>query len=204
MRDTGRVPSFSVVMPTRDRPEQLRRAIASVVDQLEDGDELIVVGDGEQDVSAGTVGDFQPANVFYVETQRPGSVFGNWQRTWGMELAAGRSDFLCFLDDDDAWTDDALDHMRYCIGDDLTHAHIFKATWGPGHHAHGYEAWKEPVVREQNIATPMVVLPNRPYSIDWMTHNDRGIYSDYGFLSAAIGECDGVRWHESCIAIVRP
>ena len=195
--------SFTVVMPTLGRPT-LKQAISSVVDQLEDDDLLVVVGDGEQDVSAETVGDFQPANVFYVETQRPGSVFGNWQRDFGMELSAGRSDFWCFLDDDDVWVPGALDRIRVGVGWDRSHAHIFRARWGAGHHAYGTVLWAEPVVREQNVATPMCVLPNRPYRSTWWDFNGRGIVSDYGFLSAAIGECDGVCWHEDVVAVVRP
>lgn len=194
--------TFTIVMPTVGRPS-LRAAIASCVDQLEEGDELIVVGDGEQDVSAETVGDFQPASIFYVETQRAGSVYGNWQRTWAMELALGRSSHVAFLDDDDVYTPDALDIMRYCIGDDRESAHVFKATWGQGHHWHG-TLWADPVVRESNFGTPQVVLPNRPYPKSWWDSNDRGIVSDYGFLSAAIGECDGVRWHDALVAVVRP
>jgi glycosyltransferase involved in cell wall biosynthesis len=193
--------TFSVVMPTCGRPA-LTAAISSVVDQLEDGDELIVVGDGEQDVSAGTVGDFQPASLFYVETQRPGSVFGNHQRDFGMQLALGRSSHLLFLDDDDVYVHGALDVIRSKISES-SFAHIFRATWGPGHHWHG-TLWAEREVRESNIATPMCVLPNRPYFKSWMDFNDRGKVSDFGFLSAAIGECDGVCWHDDLVATVRP
>lgn len=197
--------TLSVIMPTCGRPT-LARAISSVVDQLEHGDELIVVGDGEQDVSAETVGDFQPASVFYVETQRPGSVFGNWQRDWGMELAAGRSSHLAFLDDDDCYVPGALDVIRDALIESFDHqeAHIFRAEWGPGHHAHGVVLWADREVREANVATPMVVLPNRPYARSWWDFNERGIVSDFGFLSAAIGECAGVRWRPEIVATIRP
>ena len=193
-----------MILPTVGRPS-LRAAIASCVDQLEDADELIVVGDGRQDHAADVVESFQPANIVYIEAELAGSVFGNAQRDAGMALARG--DFLCWLDDDDVYVHGALDEIRRCIGDDRTHAHIFKAVWGAGHHAQGTVLYVDREVRESNIATPMCVLPNRPYTRSWMDSNDRGrngITSDFGFLSAAIGECDGVRWHEACIAVVRP
>ena len=196
--------SFSVVMPTLGRPS-LRAAISSVVDALEDDDELIVVGDGRQDYAADVVEAFQPANIVYIEASMDGSVFGNAQRDAGMALARG--DFLCWLDDDDVYVHGALDEIRRCIGDDRTHAHIFKALWGAGHHAQGTVLWADREVREQNIATPMVVLPNRPYQRSWMDSNDHGrngITSDYGFLSAAIGECEGARWRDPVVAVVRP
>ena len=191
-------------MPTIGRPS-LRAAIASVVDALEDDDELIVVGDGRQDYAADVVESFQPANIVYIEASLEGSCFGNAQRDAGTALARGY--FLCYLDDDDVYVHGALDEIRRCVGDDRLHAHIFKARWGPGHHAHGWQAWTDQVVRETNVCTPMVCLPNRPYAKSWMDSNDRGrngITSDYGFLSAAIGECDGVEWHDALVAVVRP
>jgi len=74
-----------------------------------------VVGDDRQDEAASVVESFQPANLFYVEAFHHGSVFGNAQRTFAMQLALGRSSHVAFLDDDDVYTPDALDIMRYCI-----------------------------------------------------------------------------------------
>ena len=192
-------------MPTVGRPS-LYAAIASVVDALEDDDELIVVGDGRQDHAADVVESFQPANIVYIEASMDGSVYGNAQRTAGMGIATGSH--LLFLDDDDCYIYGALDTIRDNINASLSDgaAHIFKARWGLGHHWHG-TLWADQEVRESNIATPMCVLPNRPYSRSWMDCNDRGrngITSDYGFLSAAIGECDGVEWHDALVAVVRP
>jgi len=196
------VTSFSVVMPTVGRPS-LYAAIASVVDALEDSDELIVVGDGRQDFAADVVESFQPANIVYIEASMDGSRFGNAQRDAGMALA--RADWLCWLDDDDRHTFAALDIMRDAIDDSGAYhsAHIFKARWGPGHHWRG-TLWAEPVVKASNFGTCQVVLPNRPYQRSWCDFNDRGLVSDYGFLSAAIGECDGVEWHDALVAVVRP
>jgi glycosyltransferase involved in cell wall biosynthesis len=194
--------SVSVVMPTVGRPS-LWAAVASVVDQLEDDDELIVVGDGRQGAAASVVEDFQPARLTYVEASAPGSAFGNAQRDAGMAIANGSH--LMFLDDDDAWRHGALERVRdalQCHCD--ANAHIFKAEWGPGHHAHGVTLWADEEVRVQNIATPMVVLPNRCYARSWMDGNAAGVVSDWWFLSTAIGECAGVVWHTDVIATVRP
>ena len=200
--------TFTVILPTISRPT-LAQTISSCIDQLEDGDELIVVGDGRQDEAANVVESFQPANLFYVEAHHHGSVFGNAQRTFAMQLALGRSSHLLFIDDDDVYVHGALDLVRQALeySDAPNSAHIFKAVWGVGHHAQGTVLWADREVREQNIATPMVVLPNRPYQRSWMDSNDHGrngITSDFGFLSAAIGECDGVVFHDPVIAVVRP
>ena len=195
--------TVTVVMPTCGRPT-LTRAIGSVVDQLEDGDELIVVGDGRQDAAAEMVEDFQPASLLYVEASQPGSVFGNAQRDFGMQLAAGRSDHLMFLDDDDVYEHGALDNVRWAAGANTQAAHVFRCRWGAGHPAAGVTLWAEPVVREQNIATPMVVLPNRPYDRCWIDFNHAGVISDFGWLQSAIAQCDDVAWHPDLIATVRP
>lgn len=195
--------TFTVVMPTLGRAT-LTRAISSVVDQLEDGDELVVVGDGRQDGAADIVESFQPASLFYVEAHHVESCFGNTQRDFGLQLAAGRSSHLLFLDDDDVYRHGALDIVRWRVESNSQHAHVFRCEWGAGHHAHGYLAWTDPEVREQNIATPMVCLPNRHYDRTWMDFNDRGIVSDFGWLQAALAQCDGVEWHTDVIATVRP
>lgn len=196
--------TVTIVTPTCGRPT-LARTVTSVVDQLEDGDELLVVGDGKQPAAAEVVEEFQPAQLLYVECSRPGSVFGNAQRDFGMQLAYSRSSHLMFLDDDDVYTAGALDLVRWEISQHSpAAAHVFKAAWGPGHHAHGVTLWREPVVREQNIATPMVVLPNRYYDCSWWQFNARGVVSDFGFLEAALGQCGTVVWHDAAIAVVRP
>lgn len=195
-------PSLCVITPTCAR-RSLSATIASVVDQLEDCDTMIVVGDDHLPAAREMVADFQPANLFYVEGWHAESTFGNHQRDVGLMLAVGRSSHVMFLDDDDVCVHGALDRVRECVNLSSTAAHIFKATWGPGHHWHG-TLWAEPVVREQNFGTCQLVLPNRPFTRKWMDSNDRGTVSDYAWMSAAIGECDGVCWHDDLIAVVRP
>ncbi len=45
-------PTVSVVVPTRDRPEQLRKCLAALVDQARPADEIIVVDDASRDPAA--------------------------------------------------------------------------------------------------------------------------------------------------------
>lgn len=177
---------------------------------MEDDDRLIVIGDGERDVSGREIAeDFRPANMVYVECQRPGSVFGNAQRDFGMQLALQTptpTSHLMFLDDDDVWVHGALDVVREAISPIHWEnaAHVFRARWGAGHHAAGVELWADQEVRVGNVGTPMVVLPNRHYQASWWDANAGGIISDFGFLAPAIAECDDVVWHDPVIATVRP
>jgi glycosyltransferase involved in cell wall biosynthesis len=93
-------PTFSVVIPTYNRPEWLRAAIESVLAQRFDDFEVVVVDDGgtatldlpddprvrllRQDVNTGLSGAMNTG------------------------LAAARGDYVTFLDDDDLYTPDRL------------------------------------------------------------------------------------------------
>lgn len=199
--------TLSVILPTCGRPT-LSASIACLLPQLEAGDELLVVGDeaqGRQPYARGlcrlALGETR-GSVVYVATDVPGSVFGNGQRDAGLRIAKGSH--LCFLDDDDVYRPEALSRFRDAA-DLAPHAvHVFKAEWGPGHHAHGYVLWRDRAFVEQNVATPMVVYPNdRGHMPLWMDSNDRGTVSDFGWMVTALGT-RRVEWHEKLVATVRP
>lgn len=202
-------PTFSVIVPTTGRPS-LWRTLASVVDQLEDDDELIVVADTRDAETPGrvleTIDDFTPCPLVYLEAAQPASRFGNAQRDAGMAIASGSH--LLFLDDDDIHVPGSLDIVRRELVKsemDWNDAHVFRARWGLGHHAAGAVLWATPEVREQNVGTPMVCLPNRDYQHSWMDGNSLGTVSDFAFLASAIGECGWPpSWHADVIATVRP
>lgn len=196
---------LSVIMPTVGR-ETLFAAIRSVVSQLVAGDEVIVVEDTAHATGPPRLWfnhSFDDVRRVHVGHKLEGSVFGNAQRDHAMTIARGTH--LLFLDDDDVYVPGALRTVRRAVGAAPGKANIFRAAWGPGHHAHGVELWADPVVRESNVATPMVVLPNRVYEASWMGSNGLGVVSDFGFLSAAIEELMYPPvWHPEVIATVRP
>ena len=87
----------SVVIPTYNRADFVREAIASVLRQDYPAIELIVVDDGSRDGTAAVVRGFEPA-VRYV-----------WQENRGVSaarnrgVAASTGDLIAFLDSDDLW-----------------------------------------------------------------------------------------------------
>ena len=99
--------AFTVLLPTRNRPALLRQALASALAQQVDGLEVLVIDDG-------TAGPFA-APLAAIEANRdprvrflhlPPSERGHGQSyalNAGAAQAGGR--YLCFLDDDDEWTD---------------------------------------------------------------------------------------------------
>ncbi len=86
---------FSVIVPTRDRPEFVGEAIASVLKQRLIGLEVLVVNDGTE-----LIPDQTDARVRILDNHMRGL---NSARNMAVQNAQGR--FIAFLDDDDVWTD---------------------------------------------------------------------------------------------------
>ena len=112
---------FSVVIATRNRPASFRAALESVLDQTFGEIEVIVVNDGSAE-------DHLPAyraleqeaggRVRFLNLQpRPSGHGQSYARNFGVSWA--RSRYVCFLDDDDVWTD-----HRYleCARDVIQHS----------------------------------------------------------------------------------
>lgn len=89
--------SISVVIPTRGRPHFLKQAVESVLAQNLTPEEIIIVDDGEG--AAEAVGGRHPA-ITVLDNQQRGPVPA---RILGVNTARG--DAICFLDDDDWYTD---------------------------------------------------------------------------------------------------
>lgn len=89
----------SVVIPTRDRPELLARAISTVVSQTYRSLEILIVDDAsERDVKS-VVDDCQDDRIKLLrhEVRRGGSA----ARNTGIHHSSGH--YVAFLDDDDEW-----------------------------------------------------------------------------------------------------
>jgi glycosyltransferase involved in cell wall biosynthesis len=100
----GEWPSVTVVIPTRDRPELLRRAVRSVVGQRYGGSiECVVVVDGptavDPGVDAGT-----GVEIRSIVNGRARGLAG----TRNTGILDARSELVAFLDDDDEWLPDKI------------------------------------------------------------------------------------------------
>lgn len=102
---------FSVIIPSRNRPALLRRAIESVVAQKFERKEIIVVDDGSNGDHAlayqGLEQEFAGRIAFLKLPHRP---LGHGQ-SYAINCGASRAqgEYFCFLDDDDFWID--ADHL---------------------------------------------------------------------------------------------
>ncbi len=88
---------FSIILPTYNRADVIRRAIDSVVGQTFTDWELIVVDDGSTDDTATIVRSY-PASVRYLGQPNGGCYVA---RNTGLRAATGRR--IAFLDADDEW-----------------------------------------------------------------------------------------------------
>jgi glycosyltransferase involved in cell wall biosynthesis len=87
------MPRFSVIIPTKNRDDFLREAVASVLAQTETDLELLLVNDGA------SVTAFADSRVRVLENQQRGAVAA---RMLGVHSALG--EVIAFLDDDDRWS----------------------------------------------------------------------------------------------------
>lgn len=98
---------FSVLLPTRNRPDLFRTALASALAQQVDGLEVLVIDDGTTQPFAAALAAIEAdcdARVRFLHL--PPSERGHGQSyalNFGAANARGR--YLGFLDDDDAWSD---------------------------------------------------------------------------------------------------
>jgi glycosyltransferase involved in cell wall biosynthesis len=99
-------PAVSVVIPTRNRPSVLLRAVQSALAQTLREVEIIVVVDGEnRSESAKAVAQLQEHRVRCIELQQ--QVGGAEARNIGIRSA--RSEWIALLDDDDEWFSSKLE-----------------------------------------------------------------------------------------------
>ena len=94
------MPSVSVIIPTHNRRDRVREAIASVAAQTCRDFELIVVDDGSDDGTGTLVDEFSPVcpRLRYVYQANQGV---SAARNTGVALSSGP--YLAFLDSDDVW-----------------------------------------------------------------------------------------------------
>ncbi len=105
------MPLFTIVMATRDRPVLFSDALTSVLAQEFQDIQIIVVDDGTSDIHRSAydnvIADAKSTAgnrlEFYSLIHRPRGHGQSYPLNFGVSRARGK--YVCFLDDDDAWTD---------------------------------------------------------------------------------------------------
>lgn len=99
---------ISVIIPTFDRSDLLNRAIASIVNQTSSAQEIVVVDNG---VNHAVVAPHFKERICLLRTEPrlgPG-------KSRNLGAIKAQSKFVAFLDDDDIWELDYLEHSRHTL-----------------------------------------------------------------------------------------
>jgi glycosyltransferase involved in cell wall biosynthesis len=103
-----RHPMVSVIVPTQNRPEMLKRAIESILSQTYPNFEIIVINDGGEEVE-GIIGPLNGRrNIRIINHESPKE--RSAARNSG--LKAARGNYIAYLDDDDRYYPD---HLRILV-----------------------------------------------------------------------------------------
>ncbi len=103
------IPTFSVIIPTYNRENFIKKSVDSVLNQSFQDFELIVVDDGSNDNTGEVLNGYLNKLIYiYQENKGPSSA-----RNRGLEKAQGK--YIAFLDSDDKWTKNKLKEVNKCI-----------------------------------------------------------------------------------------
>lgn len=105
MVSTHLTPKISVIIPTHNRPELLKKAVRSVMGQIYQDFEVVVVDDGDMS-SEDIIKSFSDPRIKYIKHKISHSG-GSAARNTGIKNSTG--EFIAFLDDDDEWKPEKLE-----------------------------------------------------------------------------------------------
>lgn len=164
---------ISVVIPTHNRPRDLKRALYSVFSQTFVVSEIIVVDDGSFEPLSNDIFDgYQSSiNCTLVRNEKPQG--GNYSRNLGASFVSEK--YIAFLDDDDTWLPNKLEkqiqimetnnvEMSYTAKimikvdrnlKELSHRHSYKKP--------DYQNLNKSIMKKNFIGTTSSILVNRKF-----------------------------------------
>lgn len=160
--------TIAVVIPTHDRLEGLWGSISSLLAQTVSPDEIIVVDDGSQEPVPDAVFDSFHAEIKVKLLRNEKPMGGNNARNRG--VLASTSDYIAFLDDDDAFKPNKIEELKKAIyasneADIIYHpAHIHMANEGVSYFSKpkvfkdGEDVFRHLLVKNVIGGTPMVTI----------------------------------------------
>lgn len=124
MRKQLASPAVTVVIPTFNRADDLRRCLTSLLAQTFDNFEVLVCDDGSTDVNAEVAGEFVERLDLAFETAEN---FGGPARPRNRGIARARAPYVAFLDADDWWAPTKLERSVAALdaGADLVYHDLY-------------------------------------------------------------------------------
>lgn len=190
-----RLPAVSVIVPTRDRPELLQRAVRAILDQHYDGIVEVVVVHDQSEPAAVDVVTSDTRRVRALRNDRTPGLAGG--RNTGLLAATG--ELVGFCDDDDEWLPGKLSRQVDLLG---THPEASLVACGILVNFRGRdivrEAPRRPVTRHDFLrdrlmeVNPCTALLRRELLLDGIGLVDEAIpgsyAEDYEWLLRATGQ----------------
>lgn len=196
-------PTISFIVPTAGNPK-IEYCLASIVPQLSDGDEVLVVGDtvdGPLDATEEIVNSFKPSQGKVIYLPAPRNTQHSWghrEINYGMHNAIGQ--WLSFNDDDDIWSPGSAKVIREAAELAVDRPILFRfLTY------HGFIAWtSRTLFMQDQVGGHCIVCPNIPGKVgQWGDHYQ----GDWTFIEETVNLHGGpaqIIWREEIIAIARP
>jgi len=106
------MPKVSVIIPTHNRAEFLRSAIASVLNQTFQDFEIVIIDDASKDHTQEVIANFNDARIKVIHNQISKGAAG----ARNIALINTSCEYIAFLDDDDEWLPEKL-KIQTCLLD---------------------------------------------------------------------------------------
>lgn len=161
----------------------MRTILDILVPQMEEGDQHLIIGDGQVPEVQNMVKDLGHPGVRYTEGPQT-RMNGNAQRELGMRLAT--TDWLCFLDDSMHPMPDMLPNIRTGTQDGPRLPHLFRISM-MGHGLRWkYREWR---LGTHEVNAAMLVTPNDKDKLgSWHLADNHEGKSPYGYPCPKVGE----------------
>ncbi len=108
-------PLVSVVIPTHNRPDFLRKTLQSIIDQTYSRIEIIVVSNGCNGNNKQVVKELNDQRIIYLDQEDSGGPAA--PRNHGIKIAKGQ--YIAFCDDDDLWAPEKIERQVKALEDNL-------------------------------------------------------------------------------------
>lgn len=149
---------LSIVVNNYNYARYLPEALDSVIRQLHEGDELIVVDDGSTDESSAVLSQYQAEHgIRVIEQENHGQM-----RTVRVGIEAAQGDIVVLLDSDDYFLDGYLDRLRHIYIEHPEISYVFCNAQLGGDSAAGSNSMR-------GILDRMELTPGRVGTTKWAT-----------------------------------
>jgi hypothetical protein len=120
---TGQSPFFSIVIPTRNRPDKLRYALESCLNQGFSDYEVVVFDNASAPSAEPVAKAVADPRIRYHRSERPLHMANSWETA----LTKARGRYVIYIGDDDAMLPNALAILKRLIDD--TSAEVIRWSW---------------------------------------------------------------------------